>query len=95
MGKLTQILVKSRDCTEFGFPKKLGVYYIGKARQIAQYFNVALSVLREHDLHLPRPPIDLQAASAEAARELVIEHYRALAKEMKLDILVTELPDSC
>ncbi len=94
-GKTTQILVKSKDCTEFGFPKKLSVYHIGKARRVGQEFNVALLVLRENDLQLPRPPVQLHAGSAEDARELVIQHYRGLAKEMKLDILVSELQDSC
>lgn len=90
MGKLTQIMLKSRDCNESGFPKRLSVYEIGEARQIGQGFTVALMVLREHDLDLPRPPLQLQADSAEAARELVIQHYRDLAKDMKLDVWVTE-----
>lgn len=95
MGNFTQIVVMSKDCTEFGFPKRLGVYHIGETRQIGQYFNVGLSVLREDDLHLPRPPVQLPAGSAEAARELVIEHFTGLAAEMKLDIVVTELPHPC
>ena len=94
-GMFTQIMVKSKDCTEVGFPKRLGVYHIGEVRQIGQYFNVGLSVLSENDLHLPRPPVHLQAGSAKAARELVIGHFTNLATEMKLDIVVTELPDSC
>jgi hypothetical protein len=95
MGKFTQIIVKSRDCTELGLPKRLGVYHIGETRQIGPYFNVGLSVLEENDLHLPRPPVQLNAGSATAARKLVIEHYMGLATEMRLDIVVTELPDSC
>jgi hypothetical protein len=91
MGKLTQILVKSKECTELGFPKKFGVFEIGEARKIGPYFNVAVLVLRQDGLQIPRPPVELEAATDEAARELVIRHYKGLADEMKLDILVTEL----
>jgi len=88
-------MVKSSDCNELGFPKRIGVYHIGETRRIGSYFNIGLSVLTENDLHLPRPPVQLPAVSAEAARELVIEHFKALATEMRLDIVVSELPDSC
>ncbi len=91
MGKLTQVLVKSKECTESGFPKKLSVYHLGEARRVGNSFRVDVLVLREHDLELPSPPAHLQATSAEDARELVIQHYRGLAEEMKLDIRVTEL----
>jgi hypothetical protein len=94
MGKFTQIMLKSKGCNEFGFPKRLSVYEIGEARQIGECFTVALMVLREHDLRLPRPPVQLQAESVEAARKLVIQHYRNLANEMKLDVWVTEF-DEC
>ena len=91
MGKLTQILVRSKDCTDSGFPKKLSVYHVGAAREIGKSFRVNVLVLREHDLQLPSPPAHIEAESQDAARELVVQHYRGLANEMKLDILVTEL----
>lgn len=45
-------------------------------------------------MSFPVPPLQLQADSAEAARKLVIQHYRDLAKEMKLDVWATEF-DEC
>ncbi len=56
MGKLTQVLVKSKECTESGFPKKLSVYHLGEARRVGNSFRVDVLVLREHDLELPSPP---------------------------------------
>ena len=90
----TQIVIKSRENTEFGFPKKLGLYLVGEARQIGggSAFNVSVDVLRESEMHLPRPPIQLQAESEKAARELAVSHYRELAERLRLDIWITELP---
>ncbi len=93
MGKYTQIVVRSRDQNDFGFPKKLGVYQIGEARRIGHYFNLPVLVLRENDVHVPRPAVQLQAGSPEAAREMAISHYKEFAASMKLDISITEVGD--
>lgn len=46
------------------------------------------------NLHLPRPPVQLQTVSTEAARKLVIEHDKGLAKEIGLDIVMRKPIDS-
>ncbi len=72
MGKLTQVLVRSKDCTESGFPRKLSVYHIGEARMNGDSFRVDVMVLREHGVQFPSPPAHFQTASAEAARATII-----------------------
>ena len=93
MGRYTQIIVKSRDENAYGFPRKLGVYQIGEARQVGQYFNLPVLILKESDVHVPRPAVHLQAGTPEAARDLAIGHYRDFAQLMKLEIMITELQD--
>jgi hypothetical protein len=92
MGKYTQIVVKSKDCTESGFPKRLSVYHLGEPRKVGLHFNVPVLVLRENDLSLPQP--SASAPSAEIALKLASRHYQEFAKQMKLDILISDLPDS-
>ncbi len=90
----TRIILKSKECTEFGFPKKLGLYLVGEARRIGRgnHFNVCVEVLRENDVSLPRPPLQLDAESEEAARGRAISHYRTLAERLKLDIMIVDQP---
>ena len=54
----------------------------------------ARHVLRDIDLHVPRPAIQLLAPSPEAARDLAIGHYRSFATMMKLEITVLNSPDT-
>lgn len=71
------------------------MYQIGEGRRIGEsrYFNVPVLVLRENDLHIQRPPVQLQAASDEAARILAIRHYERFAEQLEFDILITEISE--
>lgn len=89
----TKIVLKSRDLTDLGLPRKLGVYRLGDPRQIGPYFNVPVHVLDESELHVPRPPVQLAAQTAKAACELAILHYRGLAEHLRLEILISDLPE--
>ncbi len=89
MAHTTKIILKSSELSHLGLPVKLGVYEVGDPRQIGPYFNVPIFVMREDDLHVPRPPVQIQADSALAARERAIFHYRRLAQEMRLEVVVS------
>lgn len=93
MARYTQIVVKSKESTELGFPKKFGVYHLGEARRVGAFYNIPLLVLRENELSLPRPPVQIRAESEDLAREVVIGHYRDLAARMDLDVVITEIPE--
>ena len=88
MGKLTQVLVRSKDCTESGFPRKLSVYHIGEARMNGDSFRVDVMVLREHGVQFALSACSLPDRLSRGSSS---DHYRRLAEEMKLDILVTDL----
>ncbi len=94
--KGTQIVIRSPERTEYGFPRRLCVYLVGEARSIGagSYFNVCVEVLRENDLHLPRPPLYVLAQGADTAREIVISYYDELARQLRLDISITDISET-
>ena len=93
MRKYTQVVVRSMDCGDSGFPKKIGIYHIGEPRQQGDHFDVPVLVVLEKDLHIPRPPAESGLTSAAIARELAVLHFREYASQSKLEIVVTELPE--
>lgn len=93
MRKYTQVVVRSKDRSDTGFPKKIGIYHVGEARRQGDHFDVPVLVILEKDIHIPSPPADPETTSAVTAQELAVHHYREFANRLRLEIVITELPE--
>jgi hypothetical protein len=91
--KYTQVVVKSKDSGQSGFPKKIAIYHLGEARQTGNRFDVSVLVVMEKGLHISLPPAELDLTSADLAKERAIRHFRDFASKSELEIAVTELPE--
>ncbi len=91
--RYTQIVLRSRDSTELGLPNKLAIHQLGEPRLVGSSYHVPVLILREHNVTVPRLPLELEAGSAREAHELALRHYRETARQLKLEITIADLAE--